>query len=117
MLYDLQEYFFFFLELPNWDFGVEIGAEVPETLKYTVAHWGPLARCLEKGSGQSVPPVLGKTIWQLGTLQKRAFKKAPGQMYISPAFSAQRHPCPAPGSVLLGSHPVPSICSPTRGYL
>lgn len=70
---------FFFLELPNWDFGVEIGAEVPETLKYTVAHWGPLAPCLEKGSGQSVPPVLGKTIWQLGTLQKRAFKKARGK--------------------------------------
>lgn len=90
---------FFFLEPPNWDFGVEIGAEVPETPKCTVAHWGPLAWCLEKGSGQAVPPVPGESICQLRTLQKRPFKKGLGQNHISPVLSAQLHPCPAPGSL------------------
>lgn len=94
---DLREYFV--LEPPSWDFGVEIGAEVPETPKCTMAHWGPLAWCLEKGSGQAVPPVLGESICQLKTLQKRPLKEGRGQNHLSPVLSGQLHPCPAPGSL------------------
>lgn len=54
---DLQEYIF--LEPPGWDFGAEIDAEVPETPKHSVAHWGPLTWCLEKDPGQSGQPVHG----------------------------------------------------------
>lgn len=71
---DLLEYiFFFFLEPPNWDFGVEIGAEVPETPKGTVAHWGPLAWCLEKGSGQAVPSVPGESYLPIEDAAEKAF--------------------------------------------
>lgn len=54
---DLPEYFF--LEPPNWNFGAEIGDEVPETPKCSVAYRGPLAWCLEKDSGQPGQSVLG----------------------------------------------------------
>lgn len=40
-------------------FGAEIGAEVPETPKCSVAHWGPLAWCLEKDPEQPGQPVQG----------------------------------------------------------
>lgn len=95
LCYDLRKYFF--LEPPSRDFGVEIGAEVPGTPKHTVAHWGPLAWCLEKGSGQAVPPVLSKSICQ--PREVVVAEEALGQIHTSLVFSAQQHPCPALGSL------------------
>lgn len=42
---------FFSLEPPNWDFGVEIGAEVPETPECIVAHWGAFGLVPGEGLG------------------------------------------------------------------
>lgn len=42
---------FFFLEPPNWNFGAELGAEVPGIPEFSVTHWGPLAGCLVPGKG------------------------------------------------------------------